>query len=252
MIHENLHVGQKTPCAIAYDFKVKSTATTNGNATVTDTQTTDNWKLTLTTLAEKDGSSTQTRAEVDPASFDTTKIAGADAKKTPCPFAGKSIVLTRGTDESFSNDFPGTASDDDTNILNSFLTPDEDLFPDKPVTVGQTWDNSDKMSKHTSLGARDQLLSKCRLDWVKTIDGKQMAQISSSVGIIYHEQGNVEEDVQYAATLLVDVAAGMIVKCDQKGSSTYSTPPTEATQVSGGTEFTFHCEVLPATPTTKP
>jgi hypothetical protein len=90
------------------------------------------------------------------------------------------------------------------------------------------------------------LLSKCRLNWVKTIGDKQMAQISNSVGItIYHEEGNVEEDMGYSGTILVDVAAGMIVKSDNSGSSKYLTPPSEPAQVTGGVEFKFHGAVLP-------
>ena len=251
LFHEKVHVGEKTPLIVTYDCKTKSTATTNGIALVTDKQFDQNWKLTLAVMAEKDGSATQLQAQVDPASFDSTKLAGADAKKTPCPYAGKRITLTRLADESFVNDYPGKDDSDDASLINGFLFPDEDMFPDQPIAVGQTWDVSDKCSKHMSLGPTDLFASKCKLDWVKTIDGKQMAQISSSVGIIYREEGNVEEDVQYSATFLVDVAAGMIVQCDQKGSSTYSTPPAEPTQVTGGTEFTFHCKVLSAA-TTKP
>ena len=130
-------------------------------------------------------------------------------------------------------------------MLNGLITPDEDIYPDKPVAVGDVWDNSAKASRHAELGPNDRMLSMCRLDWVKTIGGKRMRQISNSVAIIYHEAGNVEEDTSYSTTVLVDVAAGMIVKCEEKGSSKYTTPATEATQVSGGTEFSFQSEAIP-------
>jgi hypothetical protein len=243
--HENLHVNQTVPVVMNYDCKTKLTTTTNGSSEVTDSTDAHHWKLKLTILQQKDGSDTRCKAEIDPSSFDATKNAGADEKKTVCPFAGKPITLTRLADESFINDFSGHASSDDTNLLNNFLCPDEDFYPDKPVAVGDVWDNSDKLSKHSTLGPKDQLLSQCRLDWVKTIDGKQMAQISNSLAIVYQEKGNLEEDWEGSAILLVDMSTQMIVKADQTGSSKFITPASEATQVTGGTEFTYHEQVLP-------
>lgn len=234
------------------DYKVKSTSTTNGNPTVTDTETQQSWKLTLTVLEVKDGSAVESRADVDPHSFDKTKTGGGDETKAACPFAGAAITLTRHADESLANDFPGKASDDDVSLLNNFITPDEQWYPDKPVAIGDTWDDSAKVSKYVTMGPRDQLTSHSRLDWVKTVDGKQMAQITNSATITYHEDGNVEEDIKFTVTQLVDVASGVTVKCDEQGSSQYTTPKTEPTQVTGGTEFTFHAEVLPVAPAAKP
>jgi hypothetical protein len=245
-LHENLHVGQKVTNSIRYECKVNSTTTTNGKQTSTNTTTGLSWKVTLTILDQKDGSAIRAQADVDPDSFDIAREANGPEKRTPPAFAGKTVVLARHPDESITNDFSGNAGDDDVDMLNNMITPDEDFYPDDPVAVGDTWDNTAKAARHAELGPNDRMASVCRLDWVKTIGGKQMAQISNSVAIIYHEDGNVEEDTSYTATLLVDVAAGMIVKGDEKGSSKYTTPATESTQVGGGTEFTFHSEAFPA------
>ena len=158
------------------------------------------------------------------------------------------MVVSRLPDESFTNNFQGDADADDTDMINAFIGPDADFFPDHPVAIGEMWDASAKVTKHSELAPGDQLLCRCRLDWVKTIGSKQMAQISCSQANIYHEDGNVELDEEITSTLLVDVAAGMIVKSDQKGSGKYSTNPKEKTQVGGGMEFTFHCEVVPDGP----
>jgi hypothetical protein len=254
-IHENLHVGQKARYSVTYDYKVKSTATTNGVPTVTDTASGASWKVTLTVQDAKEGSSVRSLVEVDPASFDTASNASGPQAKTPCPFATKSIVLTRHPDDSVTNDFQGKASDDDISLLNNFVAPDEQYYPDNPAAVGDTWDDSAKCAKFTPMGPKDRLISKGQLDWVRMIDGKQMAHTTHSVAVVYHEDGNVEEDVEFTVTQLIDVAAGVIVECDEKGSSKYTTPITEPTQVTGGTVFTFHAEVLPdaaASPTTKP
>jgi hypothetical protein len=242
--HENLHVGQKIPFSIVYECKIKSTSTMNGIASVSDTTTHFDWKVTMTVLAVKDGSDIRAQADIDPDSSDTNTVAGQPPKKTTCPFAGKTIIITRNPDESFSNDFSGNAGDDDVNMLNNFISPDEDYYPDQPVAVGDAWDVSVKLAKHSQLGPRDRLLSACRLDWVKTINGKPMAQISNSTATVYHEPGHVEEDFEATATLIVDLTTQIIVKADETATSKYKTPPSQPIQVTGGTEIKFHDELL--------
>jgi hypothetical protein len=242
-LHENLHIGQKVPVAMVYDLKIKSITTMGGVATPTDVTTHLDWKMTMTVLDVKDGSAMKLRVEMDPVSTDVNTTAGQAPVKASCPFGGKSIVITRNADESFTNDYSGNADDNDVNLLNNLISPDEDYYPDHPVAVGDVWDVSAKMSKHSQLGPKDQLMCQCRLDWVKTINGKQMAQISNSVAIVYQEAGHVEEDFESTGTTLVDMGTQMIVKGDQMASSTYKTPPNVAAQVTGGTEYTFHDEV---------
>src|SRR5271155_3416020 len=70
-IRESLHADQKVTDTMTYDYKVKSTSTTNGVPTVTDTETGQSWKLTLTIQEVRNGSSVRSLAEVDSGSFDT-------------------------------------------------------------------------------------------------------------------------------------------------------------------------------------
>jgi hypothetical protein len=241
-LHENLHPGQQLKETITCHDKSKITSALNGNQTVTDTISGQDWNVILTIQAVKDGSATRTLVYFDPTSTDYTGTAGRESK-SPCPFAGKSISLIRHPNESITSDFQGDASAYDRDAINNFICPDSDIYPDHPVSVGDTWDSSATIARHVPLGPRDQLLSFTRLDWVKTIDGKQMAELSNSTAVAYHEKGNVEEDVTYSSTNLVDTAAGTIVKSDETGSSQYKTPPSQAWQVTGGDEFVFHFEI---------
>ena len=173
----------------------------------------------------------------------------------PCPFAGQKIVLTRHPDESLTNDFRGDATHEDIRMLNNFVTPDEADYPDKPVAVGDTWDQSAKVANYIELGPDDQVTSQGRLDWVKTINGKQTAQITSHATATYHKKGNVEMDVKDTNTELVDLASGISVQSDEKTLNTYTTPMSEPPRVTGSMEMISHSERLPnlpAGPTTKP
>jgi hypothetical protein len=244
-LHENLHAGQKVSYSIDSDTKNQMTSTMRGWPTITNTDSHQVWKNSMTMLEIKDGSATRAQVNFDPTSYDITRSLGATEQKTACPFIGKGVIVSRNPDESLTNDFAENAPSDDVGLLNSCITPDEDFFPDTPVSAGDVWDNTVKYARHCGLGPNDQFTSRCRLDWVKIINGKQMAQITANVAIIYHENCNVEEDMGSTMVELVDVAAGMAVKCDETGSSKYSTPPSEPTQVTGGETMIFHAQVIP-------
>jgi hypothetical protein len=245
ILHTKLTANQKVVYSIDWDYKANSVSTTNGVSTPNVSEIHNVWTVTMTFLEVRDGAGTRAQADVDPGSYDLLRSAGTPDQKSPCPFAGHSISLIRHADETITNNFTGQDPNGDANLLNACLDPDSDYFPDAPVGVGDVWDNSAKAAKHAGLGPTDQFSSRCRLDSIKTINGRQIAQISCSIAVISHEAGNVEEDMQYKLVDLVDVAAGMIVQCDETGSSKYSTPASEPTLVTGATTSAFHAEVLP-------
>jgi hypothetical protein len=243
-IHENLHPGQKLVYLWTDRSTLKTHATVNDPLVPKDSDTAHSWKLTLTIRDVKDGSAIRSVADVDPQSTDTITDDQGNQIKTPTAYAGKSIVLTRHPDDSCTNDFSGNASDDDVQLINNFVTPDAEWYPDKPVAVGDTWDDSAKVGKYASLGPKDTVISKGRLDWVKPINGKQIAQISHSIAFVYHEQGGAEQDYTFTGVQLVDLATGVTIQTDQKGSSRFIDPTTTPPNVLGGTEFMDHEEVL--------
>jgi hypothetical protein len=254
---ENVRVGQKLAGMMDYQEHEVITDTTGSDSSTSDVQTHENMKVLIDVTQVKDGSATQMQIDVDPASFEAEKKAGEAEVKTPLPFIGRPVTLTRMDDGSVSNDFKTADADKNAislanDTLNGWLGPDEDFFPAQPVAVGDSWDVSAKYAKHAELGPGDQALTKCHLDWVKDVNGKQMAQITASCGIIRVGDANVEADDASSCTLLVDMAASQIVKSDVKGTVTYSNPKTEATQRSGKTDYTFHCEAHTVGATTQP
>jgi hypothetical protein len=234
--HENVHVGQSIRLKMDMHRHYLSSSTTAGVTTHTDIQYRQILNCTVTVLAEQNGSATQIRVAVDPDSQDSQKDADG-LKLTDCSFAGKTVTLRRKSDDSVANDFSGQPDPTDLDNLNSLLNPDEDFFPARPVAVGEVWDASAKVARHSELSKGDELLAQCRLDSVNTINGKQIGQISCSCGVILQEDGNVEEDLQWTATMQVDIAQGQIISSELKGTSTFSNPETEPTHVTGSAVF---------------
>ena len=239
--HESLKPGQKISIDFSYQDHEKTTTTPRGKpAEDSDVQTRRSYKVTMTVLDTMDGSATKDRVEVEPGSVDATKTAGGDETVTPSSFIGKKIILTRKADGTATNDFKEQADPGALDMLNTLLTPDQDFYPDHPVAVGESWDTSDQMKKHAGLGKEDKLQCVCRLDWVKTIDQKQMAQMTYSLATVRHDEDHVESDCEESGTLTIDVAAGQIVKTETASKTKYSTPADEPTQVTGTAEDSSH------------
>jgi hypothetical protein len=252
LFHENVHVGQRVAGDLVCEGHVKRTTTSNGESSTDDYEYKQMIKTAFTVLAVNDGSATEIKVYVDPTSYDTTKNAGEAEQRTPCSYAGKTLMLRRKADDSVASDFTDHADATDEDNVESLLNPDEDFYPDQPVAVGDTWDASAKLTRHADLGPQDQLTAICRLDWVKQIDGKKMAQISCSEGTILVEEGNVEEDVQCNTTLLVDMAANQILNCVQKGTGKWISPGGDSDKTTGGSDFSYVGRVFPDSSSTKP
>jgi hypothetical protein len=255
LIHEKVHEGDKLLVEMTNNGHFKTISTASGQSITNEQHVKQFLKATMTILTVKDGSATAARVEVDPSSYDIDKEGEQPEEKTSCWYAGKTVTLRRAPDEKVSNDAKGHLPESreiDQQNLNDLLSPDQDMFSDQPVAVGDSWEVSDKLSKHSDLNDGDKLLAHCKLDWVKTINGKQMAELTCVCGLIRYEEHNVEEDDEYTSVMLVDVAAGQIVKADNQGTVKFSTPLDEATQVTGDGEFSGHCEVLPPTSGPRP
>jgi hypothetical protein len=247
--HENAHVGQKMTFAVGSDVKTKSMPPSGA---ATQVEIGQYWHAKITPLAVENGSATKSQVDFDADTYDTVKPSGGDEMKVPCAIAGKSVIVSLGPDGTGTNDFKGDISDSDRQLLNEFNSPDQDYFPDKPVSVGDTWDNSAISAKRSGLDANDKMSSKCKLDWVKVIDGKQMAQITNTSTYTIKMDNSAQENGTCTTTVLVDMSAGMIVRADQQGSAQIKSSAGPQPVVTGELEYAFHSEAVDSPAATKP
>jgi hypothetical protein len=156
-------------------------------------------------------------------------------------------------DGSVDNDFAGNASTLDLTLLGGMMSADEDNYPDHPVAVGDTWDNSARQAKKMSLGPNGRFSVNYKLESVQTAGGKPMAQITFKSVFTYHADAGPngllasDTDDEQTGTMLVDIAAGTIVKCDSKETIKVASPPGAAVKLAETIHQTFHSEVLPQT-----
>ncbi len=239
--HESLKPGDIIVGQVTIEDHQSVTTTENGRSSLDSSVTRHAWKLEETVLGVKDGSSIKMRVRIADGSVDAARIpAEGEETVTPCPFITEDVIIARHLDDAVTDDFTGTAGADDTDYLHSLLNPDQDFFPDKPVAVGESWDVSEKVKKHSDLQKGDSIKFECRLDWAREIDGRKTAQLTCKGEMVQQLAGRVEQKTQQQTTFLVDVAQGMIVKCDETAKVTYTTPGDEPVQVTGGSQTTFH------------
>ncbi len=239
--HEALKPGDVVVAEIAIEDHENVTTTQEGKSEVDSSVTRHAWKLEETILAVKAGSSTRTRIKVAAGSVDAARAsADADETVTPCPYVREDVIVERHLDDAITDDFTGEAGPDDTNDLHDVLNPDQNWFPDKPVAVGDSWDISAKIAKQYNLEKGDTTKFDCRLDWVKTIDGRRTAQVSSTGRILQHSGGRVELSTEQQTTMLIGVADGLILQFDQTSKVKYSTPADEPVRMTRTSQTTYH------------
>ena len=247
--HESLKPGDVIAGELTIDDHEDVTTTQDGKSDVDSSATRKEWKFEETVLAAKDGSSIKNRVKIADGSTDAMReTANADEIVTPCPFIHEDVIIVGHEDEAVTDDFSGKAGPDDIEDIHDVLNPDQDFFPEKPVFVGESWDPSDKVAKHAGLEKGDTCKVDCRLDWVKELDGRKMAQITGSAEIVQHESGRVEQATDEQITLLVDLTEGMIVKCDETAKVKYTTPADEPVRETGTSQTTYHITAKKKTP----
>lgn len=258
-LHENLHAGQRVTYVLTQDSNDHSIGTSpDGKPIKTDTHELQSWTVTETVLAVNNGSATQARVDVAPGSFDAVHEAGQDEKRTACRFIGTPVILSQKADGSVADDYPRPPSANDIDeqngdglLLDGLLSPDELSYPEKAVAVGDTWDNSAKLAKTMGLGPKDHITASSKLDWVKEIGGRQIAQISASDVVTYHNDagpdGLAASDNTDTVTemMLVDIAAGMIVQDDSKDVPKMQSPANSPGKFVDENVAVFHSEVVP-------
>jgi len=176
-------------------------------------------KAKLTVTQVKDGSATQIKVETSPDSYNTRKLAYIKEEKFANALAGKTVVVTRADDGTATIDQKveeTETSEMDINYAEGMLAPDADLFPDHPVAVGDAWDAGPDFAVHSELDTKAKGAAKLKLDWVKTINGRQVAQISESAAIVTENEDGDETDSEISGVLRVDVAQSQIVGADVK------------------------------------
>ena len=114
-------------------------------------------------------------------------------------------------------DFSGASDKKIARQFQAWLDRDTDFYPDHPVRLKEKWEVSKKLKKNLPFASEQQILAFCQLKKVKTIHGRQIAEIGVSVALMGTANQIVHVEVNLEGTAHVDLASGRVTRMDLSG-----------------------------------
>jgi len=189
-------------------------------------------------LAVENGAPTSVRV-----TFDRTCANPADQQ--PFPFCGRAITVTqlpKARYRRFDHDFAGKADKDSLQELGEFLYayPSTWFYPDKPVTVGQSWPIARKeLSEKFDLQPDDSGRGSCKLLSIGESGGRKTAEIAMNISLTRRRTTAFAEERETVIIRrncacdmtirgVVDLDSGLLIREDLDGSIKTSGTSTDA------------------------
>jgi hypothetical protein len=174
----------------------------------------------VTIQQTRDGVPITERVEFDSScGFVTRKDKGEPTVKHT-RVAGKTVTVSRDDDGSVHCDVEGSDNDPRlTQLFKNWLGRDDEVYPDRPVRVGDKWDITEKIkSRLETLGQSDEVLANCTLKRVREIKGGQIAELEITLATLSKLYGNIYVQMQGNGTALVDLTTGRVCRIDISGT----------------------------------
>jgi hypothetical protein len=218
----------------------QNTARANGQSQEFSTKMTSRRAGKAEVAAAAQGEPTSLRITFDD-TCDNNMTMGLQTQKTPFPYAGKTVTLTRNADGTVSDDFQGQADPQSAAELHAMLIQGNLIFPQQPVAIGEEWKADPKLlAQVTDLkGADDRAGMTLQLLDVSSEGDTRLAKIKVSAAI-ERSIGGINSTVILQGTALVDLASGHTIKSDLKGPMTSSGD--QSGPGPGGQPVTYHVE----------
>lgn len=173
----------------------------------------------LTIVQTNGGSPVAERIDFDPAGGHFSQRTGEPPKQEYTKFAGKTVIVRRDHNGFVTCEVNGDEDPHLARSLKHWLERDEEIYPDHPVRVNEKWDLTAKLMQTVHIADDQQGLAFGRLLAVKTIKGRQFAQLLTSIGMVGNDRSNksLHLEIQMEGTAWVDLATGRIAKLDLAG-----------------------------------
>jgi hypothetical protein len=174
----------------------------------------------LTILETQSGVPIVERFAFDDGCGEVSRRSGQAPKMVKAKYAGKLVTmkLQRGQ---VAHDLDGPADQRVNRMFSSLSDSDTDYYPPKPVSIGETWDIGQKMQQRmiAATGIEPQVSAFCKLKSVKLVDGKTIAELALSVGMMV----NINHlEMQLEGIGQMDLDSGRIMQLDLSGAVTAS------------------------------
>ena len=192
-----------------------------------------------------------------PQCWSAMKINDREPRKVGSIYAGKQVLFSIFEDGTLEQDFGVKPTRAQMQRMKNMFVAAADLYPDRPVAVGERWRADKAMAGLLDLSEDDTSSSIFTLKEVKSENGREIAVVGVSAGIIkLHDRGfNVEMALE--GTWQIDVASGVELKIDLTGKCSIAVAPPKKKknrvvaperQVTGDGTFEIHRTARLVTP----
>jgi hypothetical protein len=214
---ENYREGQQFNVLFSENTQVKAMLYAQGTkvSTIESVEASQD-KGVLKVLKTADGTPVAEQIALDPSCGQFVQRSGQSPKQTYTTYAGKSVTVRREPTGGVSAEVDGRSEPKLAVQLRNWLERDSTLYPDHPVHVKEKWDLSKKLAHLINTRHGEQITAFCQLRSVKTVKGRDFAELGISCGMIGTMYGlQVENQIEGSAW--VDLATGRVAKMDLTG-----------------------------------
>jgi hypothetical protein len=183
-----------------------------------------------------------------PQCWSATKINDREPRKVGSIYAGKTVLFSIFEDGTLEQDFGVKPTRAQMQRMKNMFVASADLYPNRPVAVGERWRADRAMAGLLDLAEDDNSSTIFTLKEVKSENGRDIAVVGVSAGVIKrHDRGfNVEMSLE--GSWQIDLASGAELKIDLTGKCSIAVAApkgknrvvTSDMQVSGDGTFEMH------------
>ena len=176
----------------------------------------------MTVLKIADGAPVAEQIVLDPSCGEFSQRSGQAPKQVYSRYAGKTVTVRRDGSGGVAVDVEGDNDPRLASQLRGWLERDSNLYPDHPVRLKEKWDLSKKLAQVLNARHGEQVSGFCRLQSVKSIKGREFAELRISAAMMGTVFGTMQVQTQAEGSAWVDLATGRVAKMDLAGDVSVS------------------------------
>ena len=189
------------------------------------------------------------RVTFGPQCWSATKVNDRPSRKVGSVYAGKTVLFRIFEDGALEQDFGVKPTKAQMQRLKNMFVASADLYPGRPVAVGERWRADRAMAARLARSIDDTSSTIFTLKEVREQDGREVAVIGVSAGVIKAHDRGFNLELSLEGTWHIDVETGAELKIDLTGRSTIAAKVAAArgkhvapveVQVSGDGTFEMH------------
>jgi len=174
-------------------------------------------KGVMTVLETADGAPLAEQVVFDPSCGEFSQHSGQAPKQVYTQYAGKTMTIRREAGDGITVEVDGKDEPKFAARLRAWLDRDRNLYPDHAVRVKEKWDLSKNLAHVLNARHGEEITGFCRLDSVKTVKGREFAELGISCAMIGTMFGTMQIETAVEGSAWVDLATGRVAKMDLAG-----------------------------------